>query len=117
MWDYVADEDALVDVLRLSRGMTYKNAMAGLPLGGGKSVIIGNAKTIKSEALFRKFGQYVHSLSGRYVSAEDVNITTADISIVNKEKFFFRYLNPKLNLIFNHFFFSKFIIPKNRTLS
>lgn len=85
MWDYVADEDALVDVLRLSRGMTYKNAMAGLPIGGGKSVIIGNAKTIKSEALFRKFGQYVHSLSGRYISAEDVNITTADISIVHKE--------------------------------
>ncbi len=85
LWDYVADEDALVDVLRLSRGMTYKNAMAGLPLGGGKAVIIGNAKTIKSEALFRKFGQYVHSLSGRYISAEDVNITTADISIVGQE--------------------------------
>lgn len=85
MWDYVSDEDALIDVLRLSRGMTYKNAMAGLPLGGGKAVIIGNAKTIKSEALFRKFGQYVHSLSGRYISAEDVNITTSDISIVNKE--------------------------------
>lgn len=85
LWDYAADEDALVDVLRLSRGMTYKNAMAGLPLGGGKAVIIGDAKTIKSEALFRKFGQYVHSLSGRYVSAEDVNITTADISLVNQE--------------------------------
>ena len=85
MWDYVSDEDALIDVLRLSRGMTYKNAMAGLPLGGGKAVIIGDAKTIKSAALFRKFGQYVHSLSGRYISAEDVNITTADISMVNQE--------------------------------
>ncbi|WP_300994684.1 amino acid dehydrogenase [Rheinheimera sp.] len=85
MWDYVADEDALVDVLRLSRGMTYKNAMAGLPLGGGKAVIIGDAKKIKSEALFRKFGKFVHSLSGRYVSAEDVNITTGDIMMVNKE--------------------------------
>ena len=85
LWDYVADEDALVDVLRLSRGMTYKNAMAGLPLGGGKSVIIGDAKTIKSEALFRKFGQFVHSLSGRYISAEDVNITTQDIHIVGQE--------------------------------
>ncbi len=85
MWDYVSDEDALIDVLRLSRGMTYKNALAGLPLGGGKAVIIGDAKTIKSEALFRKFGQYVHSLSGRYISAEDVNITTADISMVNQE--------------------------------
>lgn len=85
MWDYAQDDDALVDVLRLSRGMTYKNAMAGLPLGGGKSVIIGDAKTIKSEALFRQFGKFVHSLSGRYVSAEDVNITTGDIMIVNKE--------------------------------
>ncbi len=85
MWDYAADEDALVDVLRLSRGMTYKNAMAGLPLGGGKAVIIGDAKTIKSEALFRQFGRYVHSLSGRYISAEDVNITCHDISIVGQE--------------------------------
>ena len=85
MWDYASDEAALVDVLRLSRGMTYKNAMAGLPLGGGKSVIIGDAKTIKSEALFRKFGQHVHALSGRYISAEDVNITTNDISIVGEE--------------------------------
>ncbi len=95
MWDYVSDEEALVDVLRLSRGMTYKNAMAGLPLGGGKAVIIGNAKTIKSEALFRKFGQYVHALSGRYISAEDVNITTADISIVNKETPFVAGLEGK----------------------
>jgi len=85
MWDYAADEEALVDVLRLSRGMTYKNAMAGLPLGGGKSVIIGDAKKIKSEALFRKFGQFVHSLSGRYVSAEDVHITTADIMMMSQE--------------------------------
>lgn len=85
MWDYVSDEAALVDVLRLSRGMTYKNAMAGLPLGGGKSVIIGDAKTIKSDALFRKFGQHVHALSGRYISAEDVNITTKDISVVGLE--------------------------------
>ncbi|WP_419569757.1 Leu/Phe/Val dehydrogenase [Rheinheimera sp.] len=85
MWDYAADEEALVDVLRLSRGMTYKNAMAGLALGGGKSVIIGDAKKIKSEALFRKFGQFVHSVSGRYISAEDVNITTADIMMISKE--------------------------------
>lgn len=85
LWDYVSDEEALVDVLRLSRGMTYKNAMAGLPLGGGKSVIIGDAKTIKSEALFRKFGQFVHSQSGRYISAEDVNITTKDIMMMSQE--------------------------------
>ena len=95
LWDYVSDEDAVVDVLRLSRGMTYKNAMAGLPLGGGKAVIIGDAKTIKSDALFRKFGQYVHSLSGRYISAEDVNITTKDISIVGEETPFVAGLDGK----------------------
>lgn len=85
LWHYESDEAAVNDVLRLSRGMTYKNAMAGLPLGGGKSVIIGDAKTIKSEALFRAFGRMVHRLSGSYYSAEDVNITTGDIMIVNKE--------------------------------
>lgn len=85
LWDYASDEAALNDVLRLSRGMTYKNAMAGLPLGGGKAVILGDAKKIKSEALFRAFGRMVHRLSGTYYSAEDVNITTADIMIVNKE--------------------------------
>ncbi|MCB5226837.1 amino acid dehydrogenase [Alishewanella sp. 16-MA] len=95
MWDYVSDEDALVDVLRLSRGMTYKNAMAGLPLGGGKSVIIGNAKTIKSEALFRAFGRMVHRLNGSYYSAEDVNITTHDIMQVNQETPFVAGLEGK----------------------
>ena len=83
MWDYASDEDALVDVLRLSKGMTYKNAMAGLKMGGGKSVIIGDAKTIKSEALFKAFGEALNGLGGRYLSAEDVNITTADIAIAN----------------------------------
>jgi len=85
MWEYNTDEGALVDALRLSRGMTYKNAMAGLPFGGGKSVIIGNPKTLKSEALFRAFGKFVHSISGRYVSAEDVGTSPADIAIVHKE--------------------------------
>ena len=85
LWQYESDEAAVNDVLRLSRGMTYKNAMAGLPLGGGKSVIIGDAKSIKSEALFRAFGRMVHRLSGSYYSAEDVNITTGDIMTVNKE--------------------------------
>ena len=85
MWNYTNEWEALNDVLRLSRGMYFKNSLSGLNLGGGKAVIIGDAKKIKSEALFRKFGQFVHSLSGRYVSAEDVNITTGDIMIVNKE--------------------------------
>jgi leucine dehydrogenase len=85
MWEYNTDEGALVDALRLSRGMTYKNAMAGLPFGGGKSVIIGNPKTLKSEALFRAFGKFVHSVSGRYVTAEDVGTSPADIAMVHKE--------------------------------
>jgi len=81
MWDYANDEEALVDALRLSKGMTYKNAMAGLKMGGGKSVIIGDAKTIKSEALFKAFGEALNGLNGRYLSAEDVNITTNDIAL------------------------------------
>ncbi len=83
MWDYASDEEALVDALRLSKGMTYKNAMAGLKMGGGKSVIIGDAKSIKSEALFKAFGEALNGLNGRYLSAEDVNITTTDIAITN----------------------------------
>jgi leucine dehydrogenase len=83
MWDYASDEEALVDVLRLSKGMTYKNALAGLSMGGGKSVIIGDAKTLKSEALFKAFGTALNRLNGRYLSAEDVNITTSDIAIAN----------------------------------
>ena len=85
MWDYASDEEALVDVLRLSKGMTYKNAMAGLAMGGGKSVIIGDAKTLKSDELFKAFGRALNGLGGRYLSAEDVNITTADIAIANTE--------------------------------
>jgi len=83
MWDYANDEAALVDALRLSKGMTYKNALAGLKMGGGKSVIIGDAKSIKSAALFKAFGEALNGLNGRYLSAEDVNITTADIAIAN----------------------------------
>src|SRR3546814_13763709 len=66
MWPYNAEAEALNDVLRLSRGMTYKNAVAGLDIGGGKAVIIGDPSTDKSEALFRAFGQFVQSLGGRY---------------------------------------------------
>ncbi|MBK7555315.1 MAG: Glu/Leu/Phe/Val dehydrogenase [Flavobacteriales bacterium] len=84
MWPYASERDALTDVLRLSRGMTYKSALAGLDLGGGKAVIIGDARTQKSEALFRRFGQFVDSLNGRYITAEDVGITTADIKTVRQ---------------------------------
>jgi leucine dehydrogenase len=83
-WDYEQDQYALTDALRLSKGMTYKNAMAGLKLGGGKAVIIGNPKQLKSEALFKAFGKAVNNLNGRYYTAEDVNITTTDMAIVNQ---------------------------------
>jgi leucine dehydrogenase len=82
-WDYASDEAAITDVLRLSKGMTYKNAMAGLKLGGGKAVIIGNPKELKSTELFQAFGRAVENVGGKYYTAEDVNITTADMAIVN----------------------------------
>lgn len=84
-WNYASDEEALVDVLRLSKGMTYKNALAGLNFGGGKAVIIGDPKKLKSEALFRAFGRKLNNLNGTYYSAEDVNITTTDIMHAHKE--------------------------------
>ncbi|MEI6417382.1 MAG: Glu/Leu/Phe/Val dehydrogenase dimerization domain-containing protein, partial [Verrucomicrobiota bacterium] len=80
MWDYASDEDALYDVLRLSQGMTYKAALAGLPLGGGKSVIMGDPKKIKSEALIKSMGQAVESLGGKYIIAEDVGIGVEDMN-------------------------------------
>lgn len=85
MWNYAAESEALEDVLRLSRGMTYKSSLAGLNLGGGKAVIIGDSRKDKSEALFRRFGQFVDSLGGKYITAEDVGISTQDISWVAQE--------------------------------
>lgn len=85
MWPYASDDDALTDALRLSRGMTYKSALAGLNMGGGKSVIIGNAKSMKSEALFRAMGRFVDSLGGRYSIAEDVGISVADVEMMAQE--------------------------------
>ncbi|MCB0381429.1 MAG: Glu/Leu/Phe/Val dehydrogenase [Flavobacteriales bacterium] len=85
MWNYATEAEAVTDVLRLSRGMTYKNALAGLNLGGGKAVIIGDSKTQKNEALFRRFGKFVNSLSGKYITAEDVGISPQDMTWVNME--------------------------------
>jgi leucine dehydrogenase len=82
MWNYTNEWEALNDVLRLSRGMTYKSAITGLNLGGGKAVIIGDAKTQKTPALMRKFGEFVHSLSGKYITAEDVGMQTEDMDTV-----------------------------------
>jgi leucine dehydrogenase len=84
-WSYASDEDAIVDALRLARGMTYKNAVAGLNLGGGKSVIIGDNKTSDREMLFRAHGRFVESLGGRYITAEDVGTSTADMDYVHME--------------------------------
>ncbi|HNR91667.1 MAG TPA: Glu/Leu/Phe/Val dehydrogenase dimerization domain-containing protein [Dokdonella sp.] len=88
MWPYKSEQDALDDVLRLSRGMTYKNAVAGLNLGGGKAVIIGDPAKDKSEALFRAFGRFVESLNGRYITAEDVGIDVNDMEWVFRETSF-----------------------------
>jgi len=85
MWVYENEEAAIEDALRLARGMTYKNAAAGLNLGGGKTVIIGNPRTDKSEAMFRAFGRYVESLNGRYITAEDVGTTEKDMDYIHME--------------------------------
>ncbi|CAN5382526.1 leucine dehydrogenase [soil metagenome] len=84
-WSYASDEEALIDVLRLSRGMTFKAAMAGLNLGGGKSVIIGDPRTLRREAIFRAHGRFVESLGGRYITAEDVGTSVADMDYVKME--------------------------------
>ncbi len=85
MWNYETEEQALMDVLRLSRGMTYKAAVTGLNLGGGKAVIIGDSRTDKSEAMFRRFGKFIDSLNGKYITAEDVGTSTKDMEWINME--------------------------------
>ena len=85
MWAYADEAAALRDVLRLSRGMTYKSAAAGLNLGGGKAVIIGDAKTMKNEVLFRAYGRFIQGMGGRYITAEDVGTTVRDMEWVRME--------------------------------
>lgn len=85
MWQYSNDDLALTDALRLAKGMTYKAAVAGLNLGGGKAVIIGDSKTQKSEVLFRTFGKFVDGLAGRYITAEDVGTSVQDMEYVRME--------------------------------
>lgn len=84
MWHYANHDDAMTDALRLSRGMTYKAAISGLNLGGGKAVIIGDP-TMKSEALWRRYGKFVNSLNGKYITAEDVNTSTKDMEYIHME--------------------------------
>ncbi len=85
MWNYSTEEEAVKDVLRLSRGMTFKSAIAGLNIGGGKAVIIGDASKIKNEALLRRFGKFINSLNGKYWTAEDVNMSTRDMEYIRME--------------------------------
>ncbi|WP_452176676.1 Glu/Leu/Phe/Val family dehydrogenase [Georgenia subflava] len=84
-YPYESEDDALADVLRLSKGMTYKNALAGLDLGGGKAVIIGDPTRDKSEALLRAYGRFVESLGGRYITACDVGTVVADMDVISRE--------------------------------
>ena len=85
VWNYANEDEALTDVLRLSRGMTYKNALAALPLGGGKAVIIGDNKTINRDEIFSAHGRFVEALGGDFITAEDVGTSPADMEIVRRE--------------------------------
>jgi leucine dehydrogenase len=85
MWTYDTEEEAIIDALRLARGMTYKNAAAGLNLGGGKTVIIGDPRKDKNPEMFRAFGRYVQGLNGRYITAEDVGTTEEDMDLIHME--------------------------------
>jgi leucine dehydrogenase len=94
MWTYESEEAALEDALRLAKGMTYKNAAAGLNLGGGKTVIIGDSRTDKNEEMFRAFGRYIQGLNGRYITAEDVGTTVADMDIIHEETDYVTGISP-----------------------
>jgi leucine dehydrogenase len=85
MWAYASSSEAVTDVLRLSRGMSYKNAMAGLAFGGGKAVIIADPKRPKTPELFEAYGRFVNSFGGRYITAEDVGTTTTDMETVARQ--------------------------------
>ncbi|HET8655839.1 MAG TPA: Glu/Leu/Phe/Val dehydrogenase [Longimicrobiaceae bacterium] len=84
-WNYETEDEAIVDALRLARGMTYKASVAGLNLGGGKSVIIGDPRTVRREMIFRAHGRFIESLGGRYITAEDVGTSVSDMEYVHME--------------------------------
>ncbi|ERI05915.1 branched-chain amino acid dehydrogenase [Aneurinibacillus aneurinilyticus] len=94
MWTYDSEEDAIEDALRLARGMTYKAAGAGLNLGGGKAVIIGDPRKDKTEEMFRAFGRYIQGLNGRYITAEDVGTTVADMDTIHMETDYVTGVSP-----------------------
>ncbi|QPC46809.1 Leu/Phe/Val dehydrogenase [Mangrovibacillus cuniculi] len=94
MWTYENEEAAIEDALRLAKGMTYKNAAAGLNLGGGKTVIIGDPRKDKNEEMFRAFGRYIQGLNGRYITAEDVGTTVADMDLIHEETNYVTGISP-----------------------
>ncbi|MCX2451885.1 Glu/Leu/Phe/Val dehydrogenase [Pedobacter sp. PLR] len=85
MWSYVSEAEALEDVLRLSRGMTYKAAITGLNIGGGKAVIIGDSRKGKSEAMMRSYGRFIRNMNGEFITAEDLGTTTKDMEYIRME--------------------------------
>src|SRR5918996_5050038 len=93
-YPYASEDDALADVLRLARGMSYKAAVAGLNLGGGKAVIIGDPKRVKSEPLLRAYGRFIESLGGRYITAEDIGTYIPDMEVVAQETRFVTGRSP-----------------------
>ncbi|WP_409251300.1 branched-chain amino acid dehydrogenase [Bacillus sp. SCS-153A] len=94
MWTYDSEEAAIEDALRLAKGMTYKNAAAGLNLGGGKTVIIGDPRKDKNEEMFRAFGRFIQGLNGRYITAEDVGTTVADMDLIHEETNYVTGISP-----------------------
>ncbi|HWO76210.1 MAG TPA: branched-chain amino acid dehydrogenase [Bacillus sp. (in: firmicutes)] len=94
MWTYENEEAAIIDALRLAKGMTYKNAAAGLNLGGGKTVIIGDPRKDKNEEMFRAFGRFIQGLNGRYITAEDVGTTVEDMDLIHEETDFVTGISP-----------------------
>ncbi|MGX9135211.1 Leu/Phe/Val dehydrogenase [Rummeliibacillus sp. JY-2-4R] len=94
MWSYATEEEAIEDALRLARGMTYKNAAAGLNLGGGKTVIMGDPYKDKNEEMFRALGRFIQGLNGRYITAEDVGTTVADMDLIHEETNYVTGISP-----------------------
>ncbi|MEJ9279802.1 MULTISPECIES: Glu/Leu/Phe/Val dehydrogenase dimerization domain-containing protein [Ureibacillus] len=94
MWPYQSEEEAIEDALRLARGMTYKNAVSGLNLGGGKTVIIGDPAKDKNEEMFRALGRFIQSLNGRYITAEDVGTTVEDMDLIYEETDYVTGVSP-----------------------
>src|SRR5947207_6162935 len=95
-YPYPGEDDALIDLLRLARGMTFKAAAAGLDLGGGKAVIIGDPKRIKTEELLRAYGRFLETLGGRYITAEDIGTSRPDMDLIHRETRYVTGISPEL---------------------